>query len=87
MCPRCQGFLWAQREDVRCLICGWHHNPPMVEPLASVERKSWIAEVCRCGRKARRNHDTCVVCYGRSRGQEHGDLVRAGMRAAREDGA
>jgi hypothetical protein len=66
MCPRCHGLLIAERipftviDDIACLNCGWHHNPP-TEYMDTPMRQFGL---CACGRETLRQSSHCGRCHG-----------------------
>ena len=88
-CAKCQGCLIDNYEGLFCINCGARPLMPTLPAPGPSPARQRVAGTCDCGSAAVRGKELCMVCRGRSRGEEHGEKVRIGMHAARaqrEDG-
>ena len=83
-CPRCQGFVYQDADDTRCLLCGWYDNLPVCPPITVNPERSWESVLCLCGKSAQRGKEQCLSCKGRLHGKDHADKIRAGMQLAKD---
>lgn len=64
VCPRCNGFLYNDRGEIRCLLCGWYLIEPVNPPIMVDEARRWLSILCaQCHVVAAvRGRDTCRAC-------------------------